>query len=101
MKKQMVLPPILSLLTMYLGLQISGVLGLTLAPIVSVVLLAAYRDGVFRGMIADFRDGFRWVRAKLKRSLPAADEPPAAPEPQPEAAGDAGNAGKEGTEAHD
>ena len=101
MKKQMGLPPILSLLTMYLGLQIGSVLGLTLAPIISVVLLAAYRDGVFRGMIADFRDGFRWVRAKLKRSLPAADEPPAAPEPQPEAAGDAGNAGQEGTEAHD
>ena len=67
MKQQMGLSPVLSLVTMYLGLQLGGVLGLTLAPIIAVVVQAAVRAGFFRSAIADFRDGVRWVRNKLKR----------------------------------
>ena len=67
MKQQMGLSPVLSLLTMYLGLQLGSVLGLTLAPIVAVVIQAAAHTGLFNGSISDFRDGIRWVRNKLKR----------------------------------
>ena len=67
MKQQMGLSPVLSLLTMYLGLQLGSVLGLTLAPIVAVVIQAAAHNGLFNGSISDFRDGIRWVRNKLKR----------------------------------
>ena len=67
MKQQMGLSPVLSLLTMYLGLQLGGVLGLTLAPIVAVVIQAAAHTGLFTAAIEDFRDGIAWVRVKLKR----------------------------------
>lgn len=67
MNHQMGLTPILSLMTMYLGLQLGGVFGLTFAPILAVVVQAAVRAGFFNGAIADFRDGIAWVRRKLKR----------------------------------
>ena len=67
MKQQMGLSPVLSLVTMYLGVQLGGVLGLTLAPIIAVVVQAAVRAGFFNSMISDFHDGIAWVRKKLKR----------------------------------
>ena len=67
MNSQMGLTPVLSLVSMYLGLQMGGVFGLTLAPIVAVVLQAAARAGMFAGAIADFRDGLRWIHEKLQR----------------------------------
>lgn len=69
MKRQMGLSPVLSLLAMYLGLQIGGVLGLTLAPIVAVVIQAAAQSGFFTRAIADFRDGVNWVRMKLRKEI--------------------------------
>ena len=68
MKSQMGLNPVLSLLSMYLGLQLGGVLGLTAAPIVAVVLTAAWRSGFFKAAYEDFKDGILWVRAMLRRN---------------------------------
>ncbi len=78
MNSQMGLSPVLSLLTMYLGLQLGGVLGLTLAPIVAVVLMAAIKSGYLKDAVADFRDGIAWIRMKMKRtpSSPTSDEQP-------------------------
>ena len=67
MKSQMGLSPVLSLVTMYLGLQMGSVLGLTLAPIIAVVIQAAVHAGFFTGAISDFRDGIAWIKNKLKR----------------------------------
>ena len=67
MKRQMGLSPVLSLVSMYLGLQLGGVLGLTLAPIIAVVITAAVRAGFFNGAVSDFKDGVKWIRRKLKR----------------------------------
>ena len=67
MKQQMGLSPVLSLVTMYLGVQLGGVLGLTLAPIIAVVVQAAVHVGFFKGVVTDFHDGIVWVRKKLKR----------------------------------
>ena len=66
MKSQMGLNPVLSLLSMYLGMQLGGVIGLTLSPIVAVVLLAAYRNGFFSNMLSDFQNGIAWLRRKLR-----------------------------------
>ena len=66
MNRQMGLNPIVSLLSMYIGIQTGGVVGLTLAPIVMVVLQTAWRNGLFDNAVQDFRDCGRWIVTYLR-----------------------------------
>ena len=79
MNKQMGLNPVLSLLSMYIGLQTFGVVGLTLAPILMVVLQTAWRNGLFNGVIQDIRGCSRWIVLFLNSGVAAQN---AAPQPQ-------------------
>lgn len=65
MNKNMGLSPMTSLITMFVGMRLGGVLGLTLAPIVGVVLVSAWRGGFFAPLIADGRV----VATNVKRRL--------------------------------
>ena len=92
MNKQMGLNPVLSLLSMYVGLQTFGVVGLTLSPILMVVLQTAWRSGVFDAFLRDFRDCVRWTAGFLNPPAGQGEEqtviPPAPKEapPQPKPA---------------
>ena len=91
MNRQMGLNPVLSLLSMYIGLQTYGVVGLTLAPILMVVLQTAWRNGLFTGVVRDTRDCVRWLVLFMNPGIAAHDggtglpqEEPQKPEPEPE-----------------
>lgn len=84
MNKQMGLNPVLSLLSMYIGLQTFGVVGLTLAPILMVVLQTAWRNGLFNGVIQDIRGCSRWIVLFLNSGIAAKEEPKAVQPAQPE-----------------
>ena len=73
MKAQMGLNPVLSLLSLYVGMQTGGVVGLTLAPIMMEVLQEAWRSGFFKPAEQDIRDGFRIMCAFLRREDDPAD----------------------------
>lgn len=49
------LPPVLSLLGIYVGMQLGGVLGMILAPILCLVGLDLYRSGLMEHSLADLR----------------------------------------------
>ena len=50
---QMGLSPLTALLSIYIGMQLGGVLGLVLGPIVAMVLVSLYKAGIFDGWIKD------------------------------------------------
>ena len=85
MNKQMGLNPVLSLLSMYIGLQTFGVVGLTLAPILMVVLQTTWRNGLFNGVIQDIRGCSRWIVLFLNSGIAAKEEPKAVQPAQPDA----------------
>lgn len=60
------LPPILSLTSIYVGMQLAGVAGMILGPVVFLVVLNICQAGVFDGLVADCRLAVRDVRAILK-----------------------------------
>lgn len=82
MNRQMGLNPVLSLLSMYIGLQTFGVVGLTLAPILMVVLQTAWQNGLFAGAVRDFRDCVRWLILFMNPGVRQADKPAAVPQEQ-------------------
>ena len=47
------LSPILSLVSMYVGMRLAGVLGMILGPIVCLVVINVCRTGIFDGLMAD------------------------------------------------
>lgn len=47
------LSPILSLVSMYVGMRLAGVLGMILGPIVCLVVINVCRTGIFDGLVAD------------------------------------------------
>ena len=47
------LSPILSLVSMYVGMRLAGVLGMILGPIVCLVAINVFRTGIFDGIVAD------------------------------------------------
>ena len=49
------LSPILSLVSVYVGMKLGGVLGMILGPIVCLVVINVYRSGVLDNVIADLR----------------------------------------------
>ena len=64
------LSPILSLVSMYVGMKLAGVLGMILGPIVCLVFLNICRTGVFDGLVADVTLAVRDTAALLR------DRPP-------------------------
>lgn len=71
------LSPIVSLLAIYVGMRLGGVLGMILGPVVCMVLLNLIRSGLFDGALADVRLAVRDVTAILKTPR---DDPP---DPEP------------------
>lgn len=67
------LSPIVSLLAIYVGMRLGGVLGMILGPVVCMVLLNLIRSGLFDGALADVRLAVRDVTAILKTPR---DDPP-------------------------
>jgi len=60
------LSPILSLLSIYVGMQLGGVVGMILGPVVCLVAVNIGRMGVFSGVMADLRLAARDISALLK-----------------------------------
>lgn len=61
------LSPILSLISMYVGMRLAGVLGMILGPIVCLVAINVARTGVFDGLVADLALAVRDTAALLRR----------------------------------
>ncbi len=61
------LSPILSLVSIYVGMRVAGVLGMILGPIVALVAINLGELGVFRGLAEDGVTAVRDVTAFLKR----------------------------------
>lgn len=88
LSSHMGLSPLLSLIAMFVGMQLSGVLGLILAPIAVVVAQAAWHGGLFVSTIADLRTMISHIASLLRDPRPTEpkkdapsdvplDEPPA------------------------
>lgn len=60
------LSPILSLVSIYVGMKLAGVAGMILGPVVFLVVLNICRAGVFDGLTADLRLAVRDIRAILR-----------------------------------
>lgn len=60
------LSPILSLVSIYVGMKLAGVAGMILGPVVFLVVLNVCRAGVFDGPVADVKLAVRDIRAILK-----------------------------------
>lgn len=65
MSDKMGLTPLLSLVSMYVGMKTGGVLGLTFGPVVGVVLVGAWRGGLFDPALKDLKT----LRAAFERRL--------------------------------
>ena len=65
MGSQTGLSPILSLVSMYVGMRLAGVLGMILGPILCLVALNICRTGLFDGLAADLSLAIRDTAALL------------------------------------
>jgi sporulation integral membrane protein YtvI len=80
--------PLLSLVGMFVGMRLGGVIGLILGPIAMLVLVSAVRAEFFAGATADFRLLLGYMQARWKRG----SEPKAETEAEAAtAAGEGGN----------
>lgn len=72
------LSPILSLMSIYVGMRLAGVPGMILGPVVCMVAVNVCSLGVFDGVLADLRLAARDVSSLLKNRppLPPPEEPP-------------------------
>lgn len=72
------LSPILSLMSIYVGMRLAGVPGMILGPVVCMVAVNICSLGVFDGVLADLRLAARDVSSLLKNRppLPPPEEPP-------------------------
>ncbi len=59
--------PLLSLVGMFVGMRLGGVIGLILGPIAMLVLVSAVRAEFFAGATADFRLLLGYMQARWKR----------------------------------
>lgn len=66
------LSPILSLVSMYVGMQLAGVLGMILGPILCLVAINVCRTGIFDGLVADLSLAARDTAALLRDHPPRA-----------------------------
>lgn len=60
------LSPVLSLVSIYVGMRLGGVLGMILGPVVCMVALNVCRSGIFDGLTADLRLAVRDMAAFLR-----------------------------------
>jgi len=60
--------PLLSLIGMFVGMRLGGVIGLILGPIAMLVLVSAVRARFFDGATADIRLMVRYLQERWKRS---------------------------------
>lgn len=60
------LSPVLSLVSIYVGMKVAGVGGMILGPVVFLVILNVCKAGVFDGLVADVKLAIADVRALLK-----------------------------------
>lgn len=66
MSSNMGLSPLMSLLTMYIGMKLGGVLGLTFAPVLGVVVVSAWHGGLFNPILNDYHTFISAVKAWLR-----------------------------------
>lgn len=59
--------PLLSLMGMFAGMQLAGVMGLILGPVAMVILVSAVRARLFDGIVADCRTLSRYMTRRWKR----------------------------------
>jgi hypothetical protein len=59
--------PLLSLVGMFVGMRLGGVIGLILGPIAMVVLVSAVRAKVFDGVYRDFTLLLRYMKLRWRR----------------------------------
>ena len=59
--------PLLSLIGMFVGLQLGGIIGLILGPVVMVILASAVRAHLFDGIVADCSTLSSYMRRRWKR----------------------------------
>ena len=52
---QMGLSPLAALTSIYVGMQLGGVIGLILGPIIAMVLVSLYKAGLFKGWVKDIK----------------------------------------------
>ncbi len=65
--------PLLSLIGMYVGMRLAGVMGLILGPVAMVVLVSAVRAHLFDGIVADGRTLLHYMKARWKRGRKGTD----------------------------
>ncbi len=78
MSDKMGLSPLISLLSMYVGMKAGGVLGLTFGPVVAVVIVSAWRGGLFGPLLSDIRFACETLKTRLAPAKNDADKGPAA-----------------------
>ena len=78
--------PLLSLIGMFVGMRLGGVVGLIGGPVAMAVLVGAVRGDVFKGINDDLYLVAQWLKRRWAREEPAADPPAAGAEPLPDAA---------------
>lgn len=70
--------PILSLVSIYVGMQVAGVLGMILGPVLCMVVINVCKTGLFDGLTADLRlavdDTARFLRNRPGRPAPRGPE---------------------------
>lgn len=73
------LSPILSLISIYVGMRVGGIIGMILGPILLLIILNLYRAGVFPGLRRDIHMAVEDLRTILdggRTQEPDADTPP-------------------------
>ncbi len=68
------LSPILSLVSIYVGMRLAGVLGMVLGPILCLIFINICRSGVFDGLLSDLRLATRDIAAFLHNRTLADDD---------------------------
>lgn len=74
LSNHMGLSTLLSLVAMFVGMQLAGVIGLILAPVAVVVLQAAWHGGLFTAVLADLRFVIRHISSLLAEPPPETEE---------------------------
>lgn len=72
------LSPLLSLVSIYVGMRLAGVLGMILGPVLCLVAINLCKAGLFQGLSSDLRAAVDDTAALLRGRPPARDEDPAA-----------------------
>ena len=75
MGSQTGLHPLLTLISVYVGLRFSGIWGALLGPVVMVLIISILQSGMLDGTIADVRAAMVNMSLFLSRSRGVRDEP--------------------------